>query len=56
MSKHDQPYDTPPTRGPAKDQKERYGAQPGVMNEPPSQPDEGPSGKDAGGRVPESAH
>lgn len=53
MSKHDQPYDVPPTRGSEKDKKLRYGAGPGVMNEPPSQPDEGPAGKDAGGRKPE---
>lgn len=53
VSKHDQPYDTPPTRGPAKDEKLRYGGEPGVMNEPPSQPDEGPAGKDADGRKPE---
>ncbi|GJE87427.1 hypothetical protein PsYK624_035100 [Phanerochaete sordida] len=52
-SKHDQPYGLPPTRGPEKDQKERYGATEGAMNEEPSKPDEGPAGKDADGRKPE---
>ena len=53
MNKHDQPYDVPPTRGPEKEQKSRYGGQPGVNKEQPSQPDEGPAGKDADGRKPE---
>ncbi|EKM59994.1 uncharacterized protein PHACADRAFT_138385 [Phanerochaete carnosa HHB-10118-sp] len=53
VSKHDQPYETPPTKGTAKDQKLRYGAEPGVMKEEPSKHDEGPAGKDAGGRKPE---
>ena len=51
VSKHDQPYDTPPTRGPEKDKKLRYGGIPGLGE--PSKAHEGPTGESAGGRKPE---
>ncbi|KAI0089298.1 hypothetical protein BDY19DRAFT_136472 [Irpex rosettiformis] len=51
-SKHDQPYDTKPTRGPEAEQKLRYGGQ-ATLGGNTSKPDEGPSGKAAEGRKPE---
>lgn len=51
VSKHDQPYDTPPTRGPEKDEKLRYGGVSGM--DKPSKANEGPEGQNAGGRKPE---
>ncbi|KAJ3553900.1 hypothetical protein NM688_g3372 [Phlebia brevispora] len=51
VSKHDQPYDTPPTRGPEVQKKLRYGGMPGLG--PTSGPEEGPEGESKGGRQPE---
>ncbi|PSR83440.1 hypothetical protein PHLCEN_2v5712 [Hermanssonia centrifuga] len=53
-SKHDQPYDHPPTKGPQADEKLRYGGKSKNL-ESPSEKGEGPSGKDAKGMKPEDA-
>ena len=49
-SKHDQPYDTKPTKGPEADQKLRYGGRDAQDNT--TKPDEGPTGKAAAGLKP----
>ncbi|PCH40727.1 hypothetical protein WOLCODRAFT_162489, partial [Wolfiporia cocos MD-104 SS10] len=53
----EEPYDTPPSKGPEHDQKLRYGGTGGTGKhsggEPTSEPGEGPEGASAGGRKPE---